>query len=79
MEGLTTGRNVHYVAYNGAHLAAIVIGVHGDDVDLAVFTALDNAAGVKNFGMQFHQNVKYSHRHVITDAQPGTWHWIERV
>jgi hypothetical protein len=74
MDGLIEGRNVHYVAYNGRHLAALVIGVDGDKADLAVFTNMPNAAGQKNFGMQFHQNVVYSEI-----PQPGTFHWIERA
>lgn len=74
MEGLIEGRIVHYVAYNQRHLAALVIGTDGDCVDLAVFTNLQNVAGTKNFGLQFHQQVSYAE-----DLLPGTWHWIERV
>jgi hypothetical protein len=69
---LFEGCTVHYVAYNGRCLTAIVIG-HDDarNVDLVVFTNMPNAAGVKNFGMQFHQDVSYS-----KEPKPGTWHWI---
>ncbi len=86
MEGLIEGRIVHYVAYNNRHLAAIVIGVTPDKVegewvtlptnrvDLALFTNMPNANGVKNFGLQFHQDIGYSE-----NKEPGTWHWIERV
>lgn len=74
MEGLTEGRMVHYVAYNGRHLASIVIGVSGAWADLAVFTNMENVNGVKNFGLQFHPDILYSE--VPT---PGTWHWIERA
>ena len=38
MEGLIEDRIVHYVAYNNRHLAAIVIGVNQDKVELALFT-----------------------------------------
>lgn len=84
MEGLVEGRIVHYVAFNNRHLAAIVIGV-GDDkfpsgvskpqeVDLTVFTNMKNVNNVKNFGMQFHQDIGFSE-----EKKPGTWHWIERA
>lgn len=78
MDGVTEGRNVHYVAYNQRHLAALLIGVNpatdttSESVDLAVFTSMSNVAGEKNFGIQFHQNVRYS-----DTKEPGTWHWIE--
>lgn len=78
MQGLTEGRVVHYVAYNGRHLAAMVIGTYLDGLDscadLVVYTNMTNAAGKKNFGVQFHQDVRYSE-----DKMPGTWHWIERA
>ncbi len=78
MPGLIEGRNVHYVAYNGRHLAAMVIGHNRNfsysQADLAVFTNMLNFNGVKNFGLQFHQDVEYSE-----EQRPGTWHWIERV
>lgn len=77
MPGITEGRCVHYVAYNGRHLAALIIGsdqrTRYNDVDLAVFTNMQNVNGIKNFGLQFHQNVEYSE-----DPKPGTWHWIEK-
>lgn len=77
MEGLIEGRICHYVAFNGRHLAAIVIGVEDRQsgiVDIALFTNLPNVNGDKNFGLQFHQNVKFSET-----QEPGTWHWIERA
>jgi hypothetical protein len=69
---LFEGCSVHYVAYNGRCLTAIVIG-HDDakNADLAVFTNMPNAAGVKNFGIQFHQDVAFS-----KELKPGTWHWV---
>ncbi|MFA5674557.1 MAG: hypothetical protein WC912_08930 [Thermovirgaceae bacterium] len=73
MEGLIEGRIVHYVAYNNRHLAAIVIGVNQDKVDLALFTNMANVNRAKSFGLQFHQDVPYSE-----DKTPGSWHWIER-
>jgi hypothetical protein len=73
VEGLIEGRIVHYVAYNGRHLAAMIIGVNPEETtaDLVVFTNMPNVNGIKNFGMQFHQNVELG-------LKPGTWHWIER-
>lgn len=66
------GCTVHYVAYNGQCLVATVIGCDSDKkADLAVFTNLVNSAGVKNFGLQFHQDVVFS-----KDLTPGTYHWI---
>lgn len=62
----------HYVAYNHQLLTAIIIGRDGDTADLAVFTNLPNAAGKKNFGLQFHQDVKYSE-----EKEPGTWHHFD--
>jgi len=76
MEGLTEGRIVHYVAYNQRHLASIVIGVGiiKYAIDLAVFTNMSNVNGVKNFGLQFHQDVMYDESKI-----PGTWHWVEKA
>lgn len=64
---------VHYVAYNGRNLTAIVIGpeLPASCCDLAVFTNMENAAGKKNFGLQFHQDVEYS-----KEPKPGTWHYV---
>lgn len=66
----------HYVAYSGRNLLALVIGQDEEKgyrrADLAVFTNLKNAAGKKNFGLQFHQDVTYSEMKL-----PGTWHWLE--
>lgn len=74
MDGLTEGRMCHYVAYNNRHLASIVIGFKDDKADLAVFTNMSNVNGVKNFGLQFHQEIAYSET-----KEPGTWHWIEKA
>ena len=76
IDGLIEGRVVHYVAYNNRHLAAMVIGCIQElnEADLVVFTNMENAAGKKNFGTQFHQDVKYSE-----NKEPGTWHWPERA
>lgn len=78
LPGLTEGRNCHYVAFNGRHLAALVIGHDASrsysQADLVVFTNMLNVNGVKNFGIQFHQDVEYSE-----EPRPGTWHWIEWV
>jgi hypothetical protein len=78
LPGLIEGCNVHYVAYNGRHLAALVIGHDGSQsyskADLAVFTNMSNVNGVKNFGLQFHQDIEYSE-----EPKPGTYHFIERA
>lgn len=69
---LTEGQCVHYVAYNGRHLAAMIIGHTEDGItDLAVFTNMLNAGRGKNFGTQFHQDVAYSQ-----EKTPCTWHYI---
>ncbi|MCK9521036.1 MAG: hypothetical protein M0R74_18730 [Dehalococcoidia bacterium] len=77
MDGLIEGRIIHYVAYNNRHLAGIVIGCVPEKrtADLALFTNMANVNGVKNFGLQFHQDVAYDG----LDKKPGTWHWIERT
>jgi hypothetical protein len=72
LPGLIEGRCVHYVAYNGRHLAAIVIGHDESKADLVVFTNMLNVNGMKNFGLQFHQDVEYSEQ-----PTPGTYHWLE--
>lgn len=80
MEGLTVGRNVHYVAYGtpggeypaGAHRAAIVT-----EVDEMVTSDQVQTVGLcilNPTGMFFNQHVPYSETPV-----PGTWHWIERA
>jgi hypothetical protein len=72
--GISEGRIAHYVAYNGRHLAAIIIGFEGGRVDLAVFTNMKNVSGTKNFGVQFHSEIAYSET-----PTPGTWHFPERT
>jgi hypothetical protein len=76
----STHPNCHYVAYNGRHLTALIIGDEnsplyqdGEKADLAVFTNMSNVNGVKNFGLQFHQDVEYSE-----EPRPGTYHWVEK-
>lgn len=75
---VTVGRIVHYTAYNGTCLAAIVTAVDTDaeNVDLVVFTSMPNVAGNKNGGVQFHFDVAGGPE---AGKQPGTWHWPERV
>jgi hypothetical protein len=80
MEGIIEGRIVHYVAYNGRCLAGIIIGVndkpsHYKFVDLVVFTNMSNVNEVKNFGIQFHQDIIFDD----LDKKPGTCHWPERT
>lgn len=80
MDGLTEGRNVHYVLVDGPnagqHRPAIVTRVtrNGDApppdmglCDLEVFTSLKD--GIENFKAE---NVEFSNTET-----PGTWHWIE--
>ncbi len=76
---VTVGRIVHYCAYNGTCLAAIVTAVDTDaeTVDLAVFTSLPNIAGNKNGGVQFHFGVVGPSPE--GQNQPGVWHWPERI
>jgi hypothetical protein len=66
----------HYVAYNGMHLLALILGKNeqSDLVDLVLYTSLPNVTGQKNFGTQFHQNVRYSQT-----GEPGTWHYLEEA
>lgn len=77
MDGITEGRIVHYVAYNGRHLAAIITGYSVDkpgNCNLAVFTDMANVNGDQSGGVQFHFNV-----HHDETPTPGRWHWPERV
>ena len=72
--GQLIGANVHYVAYNGTHLAGMVIGFDEDGSDLVVFTSLRNVNGVKNFGTQFHTSVRWSGE--TGEQRVGTYHHI---
>ena len=74
--GLSEGRIVHYVAYNGRHLAAIITGIVAisGTVNLVVFTDMRNVNGGQSGGVQFHFEVPHSKQ-----AEPGYWHWPERV
>lgn len=71
---LIEGQIIHYVAYSGRHLAGMIIGHEGNAADLVIFTNMSNVNGVKNFGMQFHQDIEYSEL-----LKPGTWHWPEKA
>jgi hypothetical protein len=73
LPGFIEGRCIHYVAYNNRHLAGMIIGRDGSKADLVVFTNLANVNGVKNFGVQFHQDIEHDEELKI----PGTWHHIE--
>ncbi len=74
----SVGRIVHYTAFNGVCLAALITGVKPDSaaglVDLVVFTSLPNVLGNKNGGVQFHFDVASS----LGEPTPGYWHWPER-
>lgn len=73
----TVGRIVHYVAFDGTILAAIVIAVPHDDyaVSLALFSNMPNVADNTNFALSFMSEVMGD----FTQNQPGTWHWPPRV
>ncbi len=78
MEGLTPGRQVHYIAYGtpggeyeaGAHRAATITEVLDEEagvVSLCVFNPT---------GLHFNRSIP----HMPADEfVPGTWHWIERA
>jgi hypothetical protein len=79
--GIIEGRNIHYVAYNGRHLAGMITGVPdaqtgepaAGTIDPVLFTNLRTVHGNKSAGVQFHWDVPHSDRY-----EPGTWHFIER-
>ncbi len=74
MEGLTVGRNVHYVIHDGQHFAAIVTAVLDRDmgvIDVVVFPPSNAAALPATFAVE---PARYSE-----GKEPGTWHWIERA
>ncbi len=73
MYQIMLGRIVHYVAYNGTCLAAMIIGESEEGgVDLAVFTSMKNVNGNKNYGMQFHSGVRED-----LMKRPGSYHLPE--
>ena len=70
MEGLTTGRIVHYVSSGplARHLAAIVSRVDAEGtVTLHIFNPYLGDVVVE-------KDISYS-----ANGDPGTWHWIERA
>jgi hypothetical protein len=74
----TVGARVHYVAYNGRCLTAIVTGTTFTpstlSADLAAFTNMANVNGHKTGGLQFHFDVP----HCEDPRAPGSWHWMHR-
>lgn len=71
------GQNIHYVAYNGRHLAGMIIGLNPvveGAADLVIFTNMPNVNQRKNWGMQFQEDIGHSEM-----KEPGTWHFIEEV
>lgn len=84
MEGVTEGRNCHYVMHDGnsvgEHRAAIIInawhGNYGADVrvNLHVFTDFGNDGKQYESGSYWATSVPYSE-----EPKPGTWHWIEKA
>lgn len=74
MEGLTIGRNIHYVTSEGVHLAALVTKVWNKEAGMINLTAfIDNSEHTGDPVMMV-TSVEYSE-----DPQPDTWHWIERA
>lgn len=71
MEGLTTGRIVHFNDIRGFdHRAAIVVDTYADEpgfVDLFVFPLVERGAGLE-------VHVAFS-----ADAAKGCWHWVEKA
>ena len=73
LEGLTTGRNVHFIDDDGAHLAAIVTSTQPPN---AVPNGVVNLCVFDPFG---HPMPRVA---IPCDPQAekkGTWHFIERV
>ncbi len=76
MDGLTVGRNVHYVAYGtpggeyeaGAHRAAIVAEVVNPETGECILMVINPT------GIHFNK-AKYN----SGSGVPGTWHWIEKA
>ena len=91
MEGLTPGRNVHYVMPTGEHRPAIVVRVEPEatTVNLVVFTDGQNDASIleANYpvgasyiaavrtGILWRSSIPFDEENKV----PDTWHWIERA
>ncbi len=65
----TIGASVHFVNVNGQHEAALVIGIHGNSVDLQVFSV--GAAPRQELG------VHLSGQGATGGYPSGTCHWPE--
>lgn len=87
MEGLTEGRNVHFVVDDGpnkgAHRAAIIVRVwrQGDGTppkngysNLVVFMDGTNDGDQFAGCVSWQTSVEYSE-----EPKPRTWHWIEKA
>jgi hypothetical protein len=77
MDGLTEGRNVHFVLNNGIHRAAIVVNVWDKEagvVSLMVFLDGPNDVAVSAQNPLWVGTVSHSE-----EPKPRTWHWIERA
>ena len=73
MDGLTTGRIVHYVMPNQVHRPAVVVNVGDEEkgvVNLMVFTD----PGLDGEGIRYSTDVEHSE-----DPAVNTWHWIEKA
>ena len=93
MDGLTTGRIVHYVMPNGTHRPAIITNVFNDRglINVNVFTDYTNDVGYTDAERQKLRdfNIKseeVAHGHIwrtsisfSEDPIPGSWHWIEKA
>lgn len=76
MEGLTEGRNVHFVNEVGQHHAAIVAKILNRAtgmVNLAVFD--DNGVAYNKTSVRYEEADPQAH----VALPPNTWHWIERA
>lgn len=86
MDGLTEGRNVHFVMPDGEHRAAMVVKVwriyrpDGTSIpptngcsNLTVFPDWANDPGGAA-GIMWRTSVLYSE-----NKEPNTWHWIEKA
>lgn len=75
MDGLTVGRNVHYVTGTGVHLMANVVHVWDKDTGMVNLTVFNNHTGDHGDEICWARtSVTYSNEH-----NANSWHWIERA
>lgn len=71
MEGLTTGRIVHYI--NGdKHRAAVITYVWGDSGVVNLYVFPDGSHPLENLTPT---SISFDN----TASEPRTWHWIEKA